>query len=98
MEPPSYNLGDMIATRQSYGTALAKLGSANPAVVSLDGDVKNSTFSQVFAKEHPKRFIECFIAEQNMVGMAMGLGTCGKIPFISTFGAFLARACESLNP
>jgi len=97
VEPPSYSLGDMVATRQSYGSGLAKLGSADPSVVSLDGDVKNSTFSQVFAKAHPKRFIECFIAEQNMVGMAMGLSTCGKIPFVSTFGAFLTRACDQIR-
>lgn len=97
VEPPAYNPGDKIATRQSYGTALAKLGAANPLVVSLDGDVKNSTFSQVFKKEHGDRFVECFIAEQNMVGMAMGLATCGKIPFISTFGAFLARACDQIR-
>jgi len=97
VEPPSYNLGDMIATRQSYGSALAKLGSADAKIVSLDGDVKNSTFSQVFAKAFPKRFFECFIAEQNMVGMAMGLATCGKIPFVSTFGAFLTRACDQIR-
>lgn len=95
--PPAYNLGDMVATRQAYGTGLVKLGAADPRVVSLDGDVKNSTFSQFFAKEHGKRFIECFIAEQNMVGAAMGLSTCGKIPFVSTFGAFLARACDQIR-
>ncbi len=97
VEPPSYNLGDMVATRQSYGSGLAKLGSADPRVVSLDGDVKNSTFSQVFAKAHPKRFFECFIAEQNMVGAAMGLATCGRIPFVSSFGAFLTRACDQIR-
>jgi transketolase len=97
VQPPAYNLGDMVATRQAYGTALVKLGTADPRVVSLDGDVKNSTFSQLFAKAHGKRFIECFIAEQNMVGAAMGLSTCGKIPFVSTFGAFLTRACDQLR-
>ncbi len=97
VEPPSYNLGDMVATRQSYGTGLAKLGSVDPSIVSLDGDVKNSTFSQVFAKAHPKRFFECFIAEQNMVGAAMGLASCGKIPFVSSFGAFLTRACDQIR-
>jgi transketolase len=97
LDPPSYNLGDMVATRQSYGSALAKLGSADPRIVALDGDVKNSTFSQVFAKAHPKRFFECFIAEQNMVGAAMGLATCGKIPFVSSFGAFLTRACDQIR-
>ncbi len=97
IDPPSYKLGDMVATRQSYGTALAKLGSADPRIVALDGDVKNSTFSEVFAKAHPERFFECFIAEQNMVGAAMGLATCGKIPFVSSFGAFLTRACDQLR-
>jgi transketolase len=97
IEPPSYNVGDMVATRQSYGSALVKLGLADPRVVSLDGDVKNSTFSQVFAKAYPKRFFECFIAEQNMVGMAMGMATCGKIPFVSSFGAFLIRACDQIR-
>jgi len=97
VEPPAYNLGDMVATRQSYGTALVKLGFADPRIVSLDGDVKNSTFSQFFAREHPKRFFECFIAEQNMIGAAMGLSTCGKIPFVSTFGAFLTRACDQIR-
>ena len=96
-DPPAYNLGDMVATRQAYGTGLVKLGSADPRVVSLDGDVKNSTFSQLFAKEYGKRFVECFIAEQNMVGAAMGLSTCGKIPFVSTFGAFLTRACDQIR-
>jgi len=97
VEPPSYKLGDMVATRQSYGTALTKLGAADPRVVALDGDVKNSTFSEVFAKAHPNRFFECFIAEQNMVGTAMGLATCGKIPFVSSFGAFLTRACDQIR-
>ncbi len=97
VEPPAYKLGDMVATRQSYGMALTKLGAADPRVVALDGDVKNSTFSEVFMKAHPKRFFECFIAEQNMVGTAMGLSTCGKIPFVSTFGAFLTRACDQIR-
>jgi transketolase len=97
VEPPSHKLGDMIATRRSYGTALKKLGNADPSVVALDGDVKNSTYSQLFAEAYPERFFECFIAEQNMVGAAMGLATCGKIPFVSTFGAFLARACDQIR-
>lgn len=97
VEAPSYRLGDMVATRQSYGAALAKLGSADSRIVALDGDVKNSTFSEIFAKAHPKRFFECFIAEQNMVGAAMGLASCGKIPFVSSFGAFLTRACDQIR-
>ncbi|XP_027701575.1 transketolase-like protein 1 isoform X2 [Vombatus ursinus] len=64
---PAYQIGDKVATRKAYGTALAKLGHANDRVIALDGDTKNSTFSELFKKEHPERFIECFIAEQNMV-------------------------------
>lgn len=70
---PVYKLGDMIATREAYGLALAKLGQSNQRVIVLDGDTKNSTFSEVFKKEHPERFIECFIAEQNMVVWPWGV-------------------------
>lgn len=62
-----------IATRKAYGQALAKLGHASDCIIALDGDTKNSTFSELFKKEHPDRFIECYIAEQNMVGRA---GVC----------------------
>jgi len=58
-----------IATRKAYGLALAKLGHANQRIIALDGDTKNSTFSDLFRKEHPERFIECYIAEQNMVSI-----------------------------
>lgn len=61
-----------IATRKAYGQALAKLGHASDRIVALDGDTKNSTFSEIFKKEHPDRFIECYIAEQNMVGAGIG--------------------------
>src|SRR4051794_23784091 len=70
--PPAYTLGDQVATREAYGTALAKLGDADPRVVALDADVKNSTFSDRFEKKHPERFYQNFIAEQVMVGAAMG--------------------------
>ena len=63
----------VFATREAYGTALRKLGAVSRAVVALDGDVKNSTFSEYFADEYPERFTECYIAEQNMIGVAMGL-------------------------
>src|SRR5262249_13477342 len=62
-----YKLGESVATREAYGEALVRLGSDNPLVVALDGDVKNSTFSEKFQKAYPDRFFECFIAEQNMV-------------------------------
>lgn len=70
--PPSYKVGDKIATRKAYGQALAKLGHGSDRIIALDGDTKNSTFSEIFKKEHPDRFIECYIAEQNMVGAGSG--------------------------
>ena len=87
--PPAYKLGDQVATREAYGTALAKLGEADPRVVALDADVKNSTFSDKFEKVLPDRFYQNFIAEQVMVGAAMGLAARGAIPFPSTFACFL---------
>ena len=95
--PPSYELGEKVATRAAYGTALAKLGSVNPTVVVLDGDTKNSTFAERFMQAHPERYFESYIAEQNMVGAAVGLAACGKIPFVSTFAAFLTRAFDHIR-
>lgn len=92
-----YNLGDEVATRDVYGLVLGEIANTNPLIYSLDGDTKNSTFSQDFKKMHPDRFIECFIAEQNMVGVALGLSTQGKIPFVSTFAAFLTRAFDQIR-
>lgn len=97
MPAPSYQLGEKIATRAAYGTALAKLGASNPLIVALDGDTKNSTFAEKFLAVHPQRYFESFIAEQNMVGAAVGLATCGKIPFVSTFAAFLTRAFDHIR-
>lgn len=92
-----YKLGDLIATREVYGDILGKLGDSDDRIYSLDGDTKNSTFSLDFKKAHPDRFIECFIAEQNMVGVALGLSVVGKIPFVSTFAAFLTRAFDQIR-
>ena len=92
-----YKKGEEIATREVYGEVLGKLGDSNPLIYSLDGDTKNSTYSQDFKKAHPDRFIECFIAEQNMVGVATGLATQGKIPFVSGFAAFLTRAFDQIR-
>jgi transketolase len=92
--PPAYTMGDLVATREAFGTMLAKLGDADPRVVALDADVKNSTFSDRFEKEHPERFYQNFIAEQVMVGAAMGLAARGAIPFPSTFACFLTRAAD----
>lgn len=91
---PSYTIGDNVATREAYGTALVKLGDADVRVVALDGDVKNSTFSEKFEKAHPDRFYQNFLAEQVMVGSAMGLAARGAIAFPSTFAAFLTRAYD----
>jgi transketolase len=94
---PDYKSGDLVATREAYGTAIAKLGSVDPRVVALDADVKNSTFSERFEAAHPGRFFQCFIAEQVMVGAAMGLAARGAIPFPSTFAAFLTRAADFIR-
>lgn len=94
---PDYKKGESVATRKAYGEALAKLGKLNEAVVALDGEVKNSTYAETFANAFPDRFVECYIAEQNMVGMAMGMSALGKIPFVSTFACFLTRACDQIR-
>ena len=95
--PPAYTLGEEVATREAYGTALAKLGEADARVVALDADVKNSTFSDKFEKAFPDRFYQNFIAEQAMVGAAMGLAARGAIPFPSTFACFLSRASDFIR-
>ncbi len=95
--PPPYKVGDSVATREAFGVALQALGEANPAVVALDADVKNSTYTDKFGKAFPGRFFENFIAEQNMVGAAVGLSTCGKVPFAATFACFLTRAYDFIR-
>ncbi len=95
--PPDYAIGAQVATREAYGNALKKLGATSQAIMALDGDVKNSTFSEKFLKEFPDRFVECFIAEQNMVGTAVGLASQGKIPFCSTFACFFSRAYDFIR-
>ncbi len=95
--PPTYAVGDKAASREAFGAALAALAHTNPRIVALDGDVKNSTYTQDFEKVAPERFFQGFIAEQNMVGAAMGFATRGKIPFAATFACFLTRACDFLR-
>lgn len=87
----------MKATRKAYGEALAKLGSTYPSVVSLDAETKNSTYAEDFKAAFPDRYFDCFIAEQNMVGMAVGMARMGKIPFASSFAAFFTRAYDQIR-
>lgn len=94
---PQYKKNELIATRKAYGQAIAALGDVCDIVVALDAEVKNSTFADIFEKQHPKRFVQCFIAEQNMVGMGVGFDRLGKIPFISTFAAFMTRAHDQIR-
>lgn len=95
--PLNYKAGDVVATREAYGNAIARIGEVDSRVVAMDGDTKNSTFAEKFSKNLPDRFTECFIAEQNMVGVATGFGARGKVPFASTFACFLARACDQIR-
>jgi len=89
--------GEQIATRQAFGSALEVLGSKYDGLVVLDGDVKNSTKTEDFARAFPDRFVEAQIAEQNMLGMALGLAASGKRPCVATFAAFLTRAYDFIR-
>merc|ERR1712223_1982781 len=97
-EPPAYQIGQSLATRQAYGAALAKIAKSNSRVVALDGDMKNSTFSQELLKVDPSRYIECFICEQNMLGVGIGVACRDRtVAFASTFAAFLTRGFDNLR-
>ncbi len=93
--PSPHKDGD--ATRRGYGDAIAKLVAADRRVVALDGEVKNSTYAETVIGADPSRFFEGYIAEQNLVAMAAGLAAAGKIPFVSTFGAFFARCFDQIR-
>jgi transketolase len=95
--PPYTTESQPEATRKAFADALAALGKSNPLVVAVDGDVKNSTYTEEFETTAPDRFFEMYIAEQNMVGAAMGLAAAGKIPFASTFACFLTRAADFIR-
>jgi len=95
--PLNYKAGESVATREAFGNALLRIGETDLRVVALDGDTKNSTFSDKFYKKFPERFTECFIAEQDMVGVATGFGARGKVPFASTFACFFARAFDQIR-
>ena len=87
-----------IATRESYGNALVELGAEYPELVVLDADLAAATKTGVFKKAYPDRHIDCGIAECNMMGIAAGLATMGKIPFASSFAMFAAgRAFEQVR-
>jgi transketolase len=89
--------GKPIAPRKAYGAALVALGAADNRVVALDADVKNSTHAEWFYKKYPDKFLECRIAEQNMISTAAGLAAAGKIPFVSTFAKFVTRAYDQVE-
>jgi transketolase len=94
---PRYDVGTEVATRKAYGEALRGLGSRRTDIVALDGEVSNSTFSELFREAHPQRFFEMFIAEQQMVAAAVGMQVRGWRPFGSTFAAFLTRAYDFIR-
>lgn len=96
--PPGYKLGESVATRLAYGTALAKIAVSNPRVIALDGDTKNSTYSDKLKKAFPERYVECFIAEQNLVGVAIGSACRDRtVAFVSTFATFFTRAFDQIR-
>jgi transketolase len=93
---PTFTVGEKVATRKAYGLALTALGD-RPDVVALDGEVSNSTFAELFAHDHPERFFEMFIAEQQLVASAVGFSVRGYVPFASTFAAFFTRAFDFIR-
>ncbi|XP_063696695.1 transketolase-like protein 2 [Culicoides brevitarsis] len=96
--PPAYKMGEAVATRLAYGTALAKIAVSNPRVIALDGDTKNSTYSDKLKKAFPDRYIECFIAEQNLCGVAIGTACRDRtVAFVSTFATFFTRAFDQIR-
>ncbi len=94
---PDYKPGQMVATREAYGTALKKLAAVHPGLVALDGDVKNSTFAEILQKAYPDRLFQGYIAEQNLVGVGVGLAAQGQAPFLATFACFLSRAYDQVR-
>ncbi|HZN89136.1 MAG TPA: transketolase [Thermoleophilaceae bacterium] len=91
---PSYEVGEKVPTRKAYGESLKALGDMRGDVVALDGEVSNSTHSEIFRDAHPERYFEMYIAEQQMVAAAVGMQRRGWRPFASTFAAFLTRAYD----
>ncbi len=97
VELPKYTVGEPVATRKAYGDALVALGTSNPRVVVLDGEVSNSTYADEFARRFPDRYFEMFIAEQQLVAAATGLSVRGYTTFASTFAAFFTRAFDFIR-
>ncbi len=95
--PPEYQIGQSVASREAYGMGLKKLAAVNPKVYAIDGDVKNSTFAEMVEKAYPDRLIEAYIAEQNMVGLAVGMAAQGLVPFVASFACFLSRAYDQIR-
>ena len=92
-----YKIGDLVATRKAYGQTLVELFNKFSEMVVLDAETSNSTYAEFFKKVYPERFLEMFIAEQNMFSVALGLSRRGKKPFVSTFGAFWSRAYDQIR-
>jgi len=97
IKPVSYSSDKPVATRHAYGTGLERIYPKYPLMVVLDAEVSNSTYSEIFKARYPERFFEMYIAEQNMMGNALGLSIRGKVPFVSTFAAFLTRAFDQIR-
>jgi transketolase len=95
--PPAVAAEASVATREAYGDALVRLGAVDARIVALDGDVKNSTYAEKFRDAFPERFVEAYIAEQNMVSAAQGLAAQGYLPFASSFACFLERAADQVR-
>jgi transketolase len=94
VEWPRWEPGEEVSTRKAYGEALAALGGERGDIVALDGEVSNSTFAEIFRDQHPERYFEMYIAEQQLVAAAVGLQVIGWKPFASTFAAFMSRAYD----
>ena len=94
---PDYDPSKPVATREAYGFALKRLGAVNPHIVAASGDVKNSTFSEIFQDAYPDHFYQGYIAEQNLVSLGVGLAARGKVPFLDSFACFLSRAFDQVR-
>lgn len=92
-----YEIGEMVATRKAFGEVMVELGNMDDSVIVVDGEVGNSSYTELFGAAFPERFVQGFIAEQNMVGMALGLQRRGKKPYLATFAAFWTRAYDQLR-